>query len=88
MLEPAVFGRPVLCGPNYADYIEAVGLKGCGGLTVVGDSEEFIEAVGRFLDDPKAFSHSAMASRDFVRNNAGATQKIVEALVEELTDKK
>lgn len=88
VLEPAVFGRPVLCGPNYADYIEAVGLKGCGGLTVVGDCEEFIEAVGRFLDDPKAFAHSAMASRDFVRNNAGATQKIVEALVEELNDKK
>ena len=87
VLEPAVFGRPVLCGPNYADYIEAVGLKGCGGLTVVGDADEFIGAVDRFLSDGKAFAHSAVASRDFVRNNAGATEKIVETLVGALNEK-
>lgn len=87
VLEPAVFARPVICGPNYAEYIEAVGLKGCGGLSVVGDEEEFIAVVDGFLRDGKAFSHSAVASRDFVRNNAGATGKIVDTLVETLARK-
>lgn len=81
VLEPAVFGHPVICGPNYSDYIEAIGLKGCGGLTVVGDEEEFISAVSRFLSDGKAFAHSSVASRDFVRNNAGATEKIVQEIL-------
>ena len=84
VLEPAVFGRPVLCGPNYTGYIEAIGLKGCGGLTVVGDQEEFTAAVRRFLYDEKAFAHSAVACRDFVRNNAGATEKIVSVVAENL----
>ena len=54
VLEPAVFGRPVLCGPNYADYIEAVGLKGCGGLTVVGRLRRVYRSRGAFSGRPQS----------------------------------
>ena len=47
----------------------------------MGDEEEFISAVSRFLSDEKAFAHSSVASRDFVHNNAGATEKIVQELL-------
>ena len=84
-LEPAVFSRPVICGPNYRRYGEAVGLKECGGLAVVSDEKSLSETVRRFLTDAGAHAESGDAAGRFVKENAGATDTIVGELTHRLT---
>lgn len=79
-LEPAVFSRPVICGPNYRRYGEAVGLKECGGLTVISDEKSLSETVRRFLSDAVACRAAGDAAGGYVRENAGATDTVVTEL--------
>lgn len=79
-LEPAVFSHPVICGPNYRRYGEAVGLKEAGGLAVVSDEKSLSETVHRFLTDAEAHTESGNAAGRFVKENAGATDTIVREL--------
>jgi 3-deoxy-D-manno-octulosonic-acid transferase len=81
-LEAAVYGKPVLFGPNYKKFKEAIGLIETGGGVCINSSNELSSQLKKFLYKKPELELSSKRSFDFVRNNIGATEKIIYYIVE------
>jgi 3-deoxy-D-manno-octulosonic-acid transferase len=77
VLEAAVFSKPVFYGPQYTKYSEAIGLIDTKGAYAVENKDEFIETLNQLLLNPVHYEETSVRAGEFVKNNAGATQKIV-----------
>ena len=78
-IEPAVYGMPVLFGPRYKNFREAVNLESCGAGFPVSDYDSFAQAMDNALANSKEIGPLAS---DYVRSELGATQRIYHALFE------
>jgi 3-deoxy-D-manno-octulosonic-acid transferase len=76
-LEAAVHGKPVIFGPTYHKFKEAVELIESGGAFSIQDSDSFVAQMNELLDNSKACSEAGHSARSYVRENAGATKKIM-----------
>ncbi len=77
VLEAAVFGKPVLMGPEIEKYTEAVELVESGGGVVVESALEAEQAFKSLFDNPALYASSCQASEHFVHSRQGATRKIL-----------
>ena len=77
VLEAAVFSKPVFYGPQYTKYSEAIGLIDNKGAYAVENKDDFIETLNQLLLNPVHYEETSVRAGEFVKNNAGATQKIV-----------
>jgi 3-deoxy-D-manno-octulosonic-acid transferase len=75
--EAAVYGKPVLMGPYISKYQEAVELVKTGGGCVVNNTDEINRVITELLQDKNKYSHSCEASFKYIRENAGAVNKIL-----------
>ena len=82
VLEAAVYGKPVVFGPVYEKYEEAIGLlEAGGGLSVSGPLK--LEAVlNELLKDEIERANKGKKARNFVYSNAGASDKITRYIQE------
>lgn len=78
VLEAAVYGKPVVFGPEYEKYNEAIELVETGGGISAENALELEAALDNLLNDTSNYSKSAAASRSYVYSKAGSTQKILE----------
>ncbi|MEP7129025.1 MAG: glycosyltransferase N-terminal domain-containing protein, partial [Chitinophagales bacterium] len=74
ILEAVVFGVPVLFGPKYQKFNEAIALQIFGGAQSVSDSKELIAAFQHFNEQSFSFK---TVNRNFVAMQKGATEKII-----------
>ncbi len=79
ILEPAAHGLPVVFGPGYRKFEEAVFLLKTGGGFTVENSGE-LEAIFQKLSDSFFYKKAAGEARAFIDNNQGATAKIMRAI--------
>jgi len=77
-LEAAIYNIPVIFGPNYLRFQEAVNLKEVGVAFSVNDSDELIPLLNNLLEDEKRRLRIAEKCRDFMEQNLGATQQVLE----------
>jgi 3-deoxy-D-manno-octulosonic-acid transferase len=77
VLEPAAFGKPVFFGPRCGNSFEAGQLKSCGGGFIVSDPETFWGSLLPLLRDPELLKRTGDRSLAMVRENLGATERIV-----------
>ncbi len=80
VLEAAVWDMPVIFGPNNKRFQEAQGLMACGGGFEIDDYELFDELMTRFDNDADSLLHASQAAGTFVKGQAGATAKVLEAV--------
>lgn len=80
-LEAATYGIPVLWGPNYLKFHEAIGLAQAGGGFPVNDIGALTKVLNQLLNDNALRIHAGEAARCFVQNNGGATDKVLKALL-------
>jgi 3-deoxy-D-manno-octulosonic-acid transferase len=80
VLEPAVYGVPVLYGPNHDNSQEAVALAQRGGGYVVTDEKELYRRLRIFLEDDNVRREAGKHSFDFVEENIGATERLIKYL--------
>jgi 3-deoxy-D-manno-octulosonic-acid transferase len=80
ILEAAAYGKPVIFGPNYKRFSEAVSLINMGAAHPVRNAKELQKAVARLLSDPVHLKHASETSRLFVESNIGATQRILDGI--------
>ncbi len=81
VLEPAVFGKPIVFGPhmqNFAEIAEAFVVNGAG-LQLAGE-EELEEAFLSLMSDPVRRARLGAAARALVEANRGANEKSVTVL--------
>lgn len=81
-LEAAVYGRPVLFGPNYKKFNEAIGLIAAGGGISIGSAKDLRAEIKDLLTNPKKLDNVSKRSFDFVKQNKGATEKIMNVIQE------
>ena len=77
ILETAVFGNPIIFGPNHTKFGEAVELKGKGGAIGINNKEEFGKVFLTLLEDKKKREEKGAVCKQFVAKNKGATQEII-----------
>lgn len=78
ILEAAVFGKPVLYGPNFSKNYEAQELVEVGGAFTVKEPQEISAQLAHLFSHPEDLQKASEAAGDFVKNNIGATEVIIE----------
>lgn len=76
-LEPAVFGIPVLIGPQFTGFREAEALVEAGGILPVAGPGEFEETAGQLLENADYRERIGKINRDYIVKNAGASIQIL-----------
>jgi 3-deoxy-D-manno-octulosonic-acid transferase len=77
-LEAAVYGMPVLFGPNYGRFQEAVDMVKRGGAFSIQNAGEYNELMDSLLAENSSLLKSASAqTAEYVNENRGATERIV-----------
>jgi 3-deoxy-D-manno-octulosonic-acid transferase len=82
VLEAAVYGKPVVFGPVYDKFIEAVELVERGGAFSIENALALENQLNKLLDDEILYKQACLASKTFVQENAGATEKIIHYIQE------
>lgn len=76
VLEAAVWGIPVVFGPNNKRFAEAQGLLASGGGFEIDNYEKFALIMDRFCSDKDFLQNSGNAAGCFVKQLSGATNKV------------
>lgn len=76
VLEAAVWGKPVIFGPNNKNFQEAQGLLKAGGGFEITGYDDFVGVMRKLADD-KALEQSRERAGGFVESLAGATRQIM-----------
>ena len=80
VLEAAVWGVPVIFGPNNKHFQEAQGLMACGGGFEIKGDADFNVLMTNFADDKHYLSFCGGKSAEFVRKQTGATNAILRSI--------
>lgn len=80
VLEPAVFGCPVIFGPRHEKFDEAKGLISGGGGFAVTDQDGFDNILNELLSKHPFREKAGRNAAAFVQENRGASAKILGAL--------
>lgn len=77
MNEAAVYGIPVIFGPENKKFLEAQELKENGGGVEVTDKETFARIADRLLHDPVELQRRGKLAGEYIGSKIGATDKIL-----------
>ena len=77
ILEAAVYGRPVIFGPEYDKNFEAEEMLESSGAISIKNAIELEKIVDELLKDNEALRIRSEAAKNYVYKNAGATDKII-----------
>ncbi len=79
-MEPAVFGVPVITGPNYKGFKEAEDLVAKKGILPVTDTFAFSELMKRLLENPELCQKTGEINAQYIAQNKGASIQIMQYL--------
>lgn len=80
ILEPAVFGMPIVVGPNVDKFPEAKALQEFGGLRIVNSATEFQNSLDQLIKDSEYRNLMSKASENFIKEQVGATERVISFL--------
>ena len=76
-LEAAVWGCPVIFGPENQKFQEAQGLKACGGGFEIKNYDDFAQLMDRFNNDDAFLKDAGRKAETYVESLAGATEIVL-----------
>jgi 3-deoxy-D-manno-octulosonic-acid transferase len=82
VLEAAVYGKPVVFGPEYDKYVEAEDLVDAGGGFPIENALELEQKLNSLLTDLVQYEASCAAARNYVYSKKGATESILQYVQE------
>lgn len=80
ILEPTVYGLPVMFGPNFEKFNEAHELLDLKAAFVYHDSKELTNHLHNFVSSASELSTASVLAKNYVLKNSGATDKIATVL--------
>lgn len=80
ILEPATFGIPIVIGPNYSHFAEAIELVSIGGCISVDNYDSLEVLLNELIGDIEIRKSRGAISASFVQKNKGAVAKIMSAV--------
>jgi len=82
VLEAAVYGKPVIIGPNYKKYTEAVELVAADGVISIKNALELEHQIQELLNDLNKYQQVCKQAQQYVLQKAGATKIVDEYIYE------
>ena len=80
VLEAAVFGKPVIWGPNDSKYQEAIGLRNASGGIKIKNANGLNKILKKLFNDATFSTTTGDAAFKYVQDHAGATQKTIDCI--------
>lgn len=77
ILEPAVFGVPIIIGKNYKKFPEAFEMIANGGVISIQNEKELADILDRFIKHPKESDAIGQLNAEFINKNKGAVIEIM-----------
>ncbi|MBP5629509.1 MAG: 3-deoxy-D-manno-octulosonic acid transferase [Bacteroidaceae bacterium] len=74
--EAAVYGVPVIIGPNNKKFREARKLIDLGGCFEINNSDDYATVIDTLISQPASLTKASTASADYIKANAGAVDMI------------
>ena len=84
ILEPSAYGMPIIIGPKYQKFNEARELVDQGGCVAVSSQGEFNAILKKLYEDERLLSEKAGISKNYVKNNIGASDHVLNYLIKQL----
>ena len=84
ILEPSIFGLPIIIGKNYSKFSEARDLINIGGVKSVNNREGFEKTFEKMINNDSSLSKIGEINKSYVIKNKGATDKIFSAIKDNL----
>ena len=81
VLEPATFGVPIIIGPNYSHFAEAVALVNMDACDAVANQTELNEALENLIRNADIRNEKGHMCSTFVQMNKGATAMILKHII-------
>ena len=81
ILEAATYGLPVIFGPEYGKFSEAVELSALGAAFPIKSEAELLFTVRQQLENPQLLKTTSQIAANFVSERVGATSAILEKCV-------
>jgi 3-deoxy-D-manno-octulosonic-acid transferase len=81
VLEPATFGVPILIGPNYFHFAEAIALVNMEASVAVSNQKELNEALENLIHNDDIRNEKGHMCSTFVQMNKGATAIILKNIL-------
>ncbi|UEG51314.1 3-deoxy-D-manno-octulosonic acid transferase [Ferruginibacter lapsinanis] len=78
VLEAAVYGKPVVFGPEFEKYLEAEELIESEGGITINNALELENVFNKLFSDETEIKKRSECAKNYVYSNAGATKKIVD----------
>ena len=75
--EPVTFGCPVVFGPKYKSFKEAVDLVRLGGAFSINNQNELNQAFDRLINDEALCRQASETCREYLKSQLGATETIL-----------
>lgn len=77
ILEAAVYGKPIIFGPEYEKNFEASDLIDCSAAITIDNALELEDVVSKLLNDEQELASRGAAAKKYIYENAGASEKIL-----------
>ncbi len=81
-LEAAVWGKPVVFGPNYSKFKEAKELITFKAAFSVRSTDELKAVINNLIEDKEVMNKSGTRAREYVKQNGGATELMIKYIQE------
>lgn len=78
VLEPATFGIPIIIGPDYQKFREAIDLVNIGGVVSIKNQNELNSELNELFLHSEIRASKGKISEEFIQDNLGATGMILE----------
>ena len=82
ILEAAVYNKPVIFGPAYDNFYEAIHLVDKGGAFDIEDALELENQLNELLEDELLYNEACNVSGNYIKQNTGATNTIMNYIQE------
>ncbi len=79
-LEAAVYGMPVIFGPNHTAFREALGLLDAKGGFTISNAGQYEAVMQTLMTDPQALRDAGQRAGQYVQAESGATETIFKAV--------
>ena len=79
--EAAVYSIPVIFGPNYHRFKEAINLIDNGGAFPIHDAASFESTIENFISNHEALEQAGKSAGDYIKSHSGATAVIFKEII-------
>ena len=81
VMEPAIARLPVIFGPQYDNFQEAIELIDSEGGWSINNNKEFYNIVNKLINNEKLLLNASKAATDVIHNNIGAATRVVRGII-------